>query len=142
MGRCRSDTRGRIMPQRKFSRLITNDACWVPGRREADLHRIRPVLHGFGWAISFGLMATFGVRATWRGGHPVQPGAPLIFLPSTWGRASIAHLDISKGGIRFAHHAHIESAAATIFHQLANEKNLAGLAPPTSAIAPRITSGN
>jgi DNA-binding winged helix-turn-helix (wHTH) protein len=32
-------------------------------------------------AISFGLLATFGVWAAWRTGHPVQPGAPLIFLP-------------------------------------------------------------
>jgi len=32
-------------------------------------------------AISFGLLATFGVWATWRTSHRVQPGAPLIFLP-------------------------------------------------------------
>jgi cell filamentation protein len=34
---------------------------------------------------------------------------------------------ISKGGNRFAHHAHIESAAAAVFAQLAKEKHLAGL---------------
>ena len=38
-------------------------------------------------------------------------------------------IDISKGGNRFAHHAHIASAAAPIFKQLAEEKNLAGLDP-------------
>ena len=36
-------------------------------------------------------------------------------------------IDISKGGNRFANHMHIESAAAPIFQQLANEKYLAGL---------------
>ncbi len=38
-------------------------------------------------------------------------------------------IDISKGGARFAHYGHIESAAAPVFKQLAEEKNLAGLAP-------------
>jgi cell filamentation protein len=38
-------------------------------------------------------------------------------------------IDISKGGNRFAHHAHIESAAAPIFLQLAKENHLAGLEP-------------
>lgn len=36
-------------------------------------------------------------------------------------------VDISKGGGLFAHHAHIGSAAAPIFKQLAEEKHLAGL---------------
>lgn len=36
-------------------------------------------------------------------------------------------IDISKGNNRFAHHAHIAGAAATLFKQLAEEKNLAGL---------------
>jgi cell filamentation protein len=36
-------------------------------------------------------------------------------------------MDISKGGNRFAHCAHIESAVAAIFAQLAKEKHLAGL---------------
>jgi cell filamentation protein len=36
-------------------------------------------------------------------------------------------VDISKGGQRFAHHAHIGRAAAPIFKQLAEEKHLAGL---------------
>jgi cell filamentation protein len=36
-------------------------------------------------------------------------------------------IDISKGGHLFAHHAHIESAAAAIFKQLVEEKHLAGL---------------
>jgi cell filamentation protein len=36
-------------------------------------------------------------------------------------------IDISKGGHLFAHHTHIESAAAPIFKQLAEEKHLAGL---------------
>ncbi len=35
-------------------------------------------------------------------------------------------IDISKGGHMFAHHAHIQSAAAPIFMQLAGEKHLAG----------------
>jgi cell filamentation protein len=38
-------------------------------------------------------------------------------------------IDISKGGHLFAHHTHIQSAAATIFKQLAEEKHLAGLGP-------------
>jgi cell filamentation protein len=38
-------------------------------------------------------------------------------------------IDISKGSTRFAHHGHIESAAAPIFRQLAEEKHLAGLGP-------------
>ena len=38
-------------------------------------------------------------------------------------------MDISKGGNRFAHHAHIEGAAASIFAQLAKETHLAGLGP-------------
>jgi fido (protein-threonine AMPylation protein) len=36
-------------------------------------------------------------------------------------------IDISKGSNRFAHHAHIEIAAASIFQQLAKENHLAGL---------------
>ena len=36
-------------------------------------------------------------------------------------------IDISKGEARFAHHAHIESAAASIFRRLAQENHLAGL---------------
>jgi cell filamentation protein len=36
-------------------------------------------------------------------------------------------VDISKSGSRFAHHGHLESAAAPIFKQLAEEHNLAGL---------------
>jgi cell filamentation protein, protein adenylyltransferase len=36
-------------------------------------------------------------------------------------------IDISKGGNRFAHYAHIESAAAAIFQQLAKEHLLTGL---------------
>ena len=35
------------------------------------------------------------------------------------------------GGSRFAHYGHIESTAAPIFKQLAEEKTLAGLAPNT-----------
>ena len=38
-------------------------------------------------------------------------------------------IDISKGGNRFAHHGHIESAAASVFQQLAKENRLAGLGP-------------
>lgn len=38
-------------------------------------------------------------------------------------------IDISKGGHLFAHHPHIESAAAPIFKQLATESHLGGLAP-------------
>lgn len=38
-------------------------------------------------------------------------------------------VDISKGGNMFAHHAHIASAAAPVFKQLAEEKQLAGMAP-------------
>jgi cell filamentation protein len=38
-------------------------------------------------------------------------------------------VDISKGGHLFAHHIHIEGFAATIFKNLAQEKNLAGLDP-------------
>ena len=38
-------------------------------------------------------------------------------------------VDISKGSSMFAHHAHIASAAAPIFKQLAEEKHLAGLDP-------------
>lgn len=38
-------------------------------------------------------------------------------------------IDIGKGGNLFAHHAHIGSAAAPIFKQLAKEKHLAGLHP-------------
>lgn len=36
-------------------------------------------------------------------------------------------IDISKGGHLFAHHAHIVSAAAPIFHKLAEGKHLVGL---------------
>ena len=36
-------------------------------------------------------------------------------------------IDISKGSSRFAHHAHIETAAVSIFQQLAKENQLAGL---------------
>ena len=36
-------------------------------------------------------------------------------------------IDIGKGGHLFAHHAHIESAAAAIFKRLAEEEYLAGL---------------
>jgi cell filamentation protein, protein adenylyltransferase len=38
-------------------------------------------------------------------------------------------IDISKGGHMFAHHTHIQSAAAPIFRQLAEEKHLAELDP-------------
>jgi cell filamentation protein len=38
-------------------------------------------------------------------------------------------IDISRGGSRFAHWAHIESAAATIFRQLARENHFTGLDP-------------
>ncbi len=38
-------------------------------------------------------------------------------------------IDISKGGHLFAHHAHIEAAAAPVFKQLAAERHLAGLDP-------------
>ena len=38
-------------------------------------------------------------------------------------------IDISKGGHMFAHHTHIQSAAAPIFKQLAEEKHLAGMDP-------------
>jgi cell filamentation protein len=38
-------------------------------------------------------------------------------------------IDISKGESRFAHHAHIASAAAPVFKRLADEKYLAGLGP-------------
>jgi len=38
-------------------------------------------------------------------------------------------MDISKGGSRFAHYAHLDSAAAAIFTRLANEEHLAGLGP-------------
>jgi cell filamentation protein len=40
-------------------------------------------------------------------------------------------IDIGKGVHLFAHHAHIGSAAAPIFKQLAEEKHLAGLDPAT-----------
>jgi fido (protein-threonine AMPylation protein) len=36
-------------------------------------------------------------------------------------------VDIGKSGSRFAHHGHLDSAAAAIFKQLAAEQNLAGL---------------
>lgn len=39
----------------------------------------------------------------------------------------LRRVDISKGGSWFAHHAHIVSAAAYVFGQLAHEKILAGL---------------
>jgi cell filamentation protein len=39
----------------------------------------------------------------------------------------LRNIDISKGGNRFAHHAHIDSAAVAVFMQLAKEKQLAGL---------------
>jgi cell filamentation protein len=38
-------------------------------------------------------------------------------------------IDIAKGGSHFAHHSHIENAAAPLFSQLARENHLAGLAP-------------
>jgi cell filamentation protein len=38
-------------------------------------------------------------------------------------------IDISKGGNRFAHHAHIEIAGASIFQKLAKENHLAELGP-------------
>lgn len=38
-------------------------------------------------------------------------------------------IDISKGGNRFAHYAHLENAAAPIFQQLAKENHLTGLGP-------------
>jgi cell filamentation protein len=38
-------------------------------------------------------------------------------------------VDMSKGGHLFAHHAHIDRAAAPIFKQLAEEKHLTGLDP-------------
>jgi cell filamentation protein len=38
-------------------------------------------------------------------------------------------IDISKGTQYFAHHAHIASASASIFEQLAEEEHLAGLGP-------------
>jgi cell filamentation protein len=38
-------------------------------------------------------------------------------------------MDISKGGHRFAHHAHISSAVGPIFRKLVEEKHLAGLSP-------------
>jgi cell filamentation protein len=38
-------------------------------------------------------------------------------------------IDIGKGGHLFAHHAHIGSAAASIFKRLAEEEYLAGLGP-------------
>ena len=41
----------------------------------------------------------------------------------------IRTVDIGKGGSRFAHCGHIESGAAPIFKQLAQEKTLAGLGP-------------
>lgn len=41
----------------------------------------------------------------------------------------LRRIDISKGGHRFAHHAHIVDAATPIFAQLSEEKYLAGLAP-------------
>ena len=43
-------------------------------------------------------------------------------------------IDISEGGSHFAHHAHIENAAAPLFLHLAREQHhLAGLAPASSA---------
>lgn len=39
-------------------------------------------------------------------------------------------IDISKGGNFFAHHNHIQSAAAPIFNGLAKENHLTGLDPP------------
>lgn len=38
-------------------------------------------------------------------------------------------IDISKGGHLFAHHVHVETAAASVFKQLAAEGHLAGLGP-------------
>jgi cell filamentation protein len=51
-------------------------------------------------------------------------------------------VDISKGGHLFAHYIHIGAAAGTIFKNLAQEKNLAGLGPTHSATARRIISGS
>jgi fido (protein-threonine AMPylation protein) len=48
-------------------------------------------------------------------------------------------IDIGKGSNRFAHYAHIESAAASIFQQLAKENSSPGSMRPLSALAPRIT---
>jgi cell filamentation protein len=39
----------------------------------------------------------------------------------------LRNIDINKGGNRFAHHAHIDSAATAVFMQLAKEEHLAGL---------------
>jgi cell filamentation protein len=39
----------------------------------------------------------------------------------------LRNIDISKGGNRFAHHSHIDSAAGAVFMQLAQERHLAGL---------------
>jgi len=41
----------------------------------------------------------------------------------------LRNIDISKGGSKFAHHGHLESAAAPVFKELAKENNLAGLDP-------------
>ncbi len=41
----------------------------------------------------------------------------------------LRRIDISKNGNRFAHYGYLESAADPIFRRLAEEKNLAGLAP-------------
>jgi cell filamentation protein, protein adenylyltransferase len=51
-------------------------------------------------------------------------------------------MDISKGGNRFAHYAHIEGAAAVIFKQLPRKSTWPDSARPTSALAPRITSAS
>src|ERR1039457_3877110 len=41
----------------------------------------------------------------------------------------LRNIDIGKGGSMFAHHGHLVSAAAPIFKQPAEERNLAGLDP-------------
>jgi len=46
-------------------------------------------------------------------------------------------IDLSKGGQRFAHHAHIGRAAAPIFKQLAEEKHLAELDPAAACTSGR-----
>jgi fido (protein-threonine AMPylation protein) len=69
---------------------------------------------------------------------PLKGNLDLVHLQSIHGRlfgdvyewaGELRTIDISKGGSRFAHYGHIESGAAPIFKQLAQENHLAGLPP-------------
>jgi fido (protein-threonine AMPylation protein) len=58
-----------------------------------------------------------------------KPSIGIYSATCTSGLGGCERIDISKGGNRFAHHAHIEIAAASIFQKLAKENHLAGLGP-------------